>query len=104
MPLSGKDGAGDGGSPRDYPTRAEMREVLRGLADERIVPDDASDWAWHYHHLDSSEYDECIQDALERVSLAETVPGSGDLYIVEDFRDWLHDFDRCAQRPQAGEP
>ncbi|MFE6237018.1 hypothetical protein [Cellulosimicrobium sp. NPDC057862] len=55
-----------------------------------------SDWAWEYLARDSQSYDECIQEALDRLAGAEPFPPgiTGD-YTVDDFRDWLHDFDRC---------
>ncbi|MFD4991692.1 hypothetical protein ACFWH7_06935 [Cellulosimicrobium cellulans] len=91
MGTSGTDGV-----TRDYPTRAETREVLLGLADETLSRDEASDWAWGYLAQDSRCYDECIQDALDRLAGAEPLPPgiTGD-YAVDDFRDWLQDFDRC---------
>lgn len=91
MGTSGKDGVA-----RDYPTREETRAALRGLVDQSRSRDEVSDWAWEYLAQDSHRYDECIHEALDRLAGAEPLPlGMTGDYTVDDFRDWLHDFERC---------
>ncbi|WP_448630640.1 hypothetical protein [Cellulomonas soli] len=76
-----------------------IRGLLAGLVDGTADPEEVSDWAFAFLAEDSStDYDECVQDGLKHLAIAEPIPveHGGPLYTRLDYVDWLEQFDRCA--------
>ncbi|UMP04235.1 hypothetical protein [Amycolatopsis sp. EV170708-02-1] len=77
------------------PSRAEVREVLRALAEGAITPAQADDWARPWMVEDGIRIeDELVLQALSRLFGADLMASpSSYLHGPADFRAWLEEFD-----------
>lgn len=80
------------GEDRPAPTRGQVRRVLSELADGRLTPVEASDWAgrWFGEEVD----DDLVHETIAALYSADMPIAPGEyLYGPLDFRAWLDDFD-----------
>ncbi|MFE0021447.1 hypothetical protein [Amycolatopsis sp. NPDC059021] len=77
------------------PTRAEVRELLSGLAEGTVTPVEAAKRAAPWLTEEAGDVqDEVVWDTIDALSAADSAtPDQGFLYGPEDFRAWLAEFD-----------
>lgn len=84
----------------NIPTRSEVIQKARNLANGEVDPVEIAKWAQGFYYPENQELldklindDPALEDLLGDLTLADAINEKGELlYTRADFKDWLNEF------------